>query len=120
MRGSHNESPWTRKISDQLRGCAALVFAVVGGQRQESGWPDRHVLHPRWWGWLEFKADHTRVSTLQSIVIKRINDRCPGHAFVVRRQGSGPHNVEDAEGNCLAKWSTAKELIDRLEELSRE
>ena len=81
------ESPWTRKIMAELKSMNALNFAIVGGQMQEVGWPDR-ILNHTYSGtvYLEFKAKNTRSTTKQRWVIRELNRRgCL--AYFVRHPG---------------------------------
>lgn len=114
MRGKSKECEHTRKLVKELKCINALVFAVVGGNMQAPGWPDRYVHHKHWQGWLEMK-DKAAVSSLQAQRIKELNARAPGSAFVIRF----PNLIEDENGNELGTFSSAWELIETLKELSR-
>lgn len=128
------ESEWTRAVvMPALKSCNCMVFAVVGGAAQRSdsreerapvvmqqpGWPDRYVHHKYWAGWLEIKGEKTRVTDLQAKVMRELNNRRPGSAFVLRLPGL----IESESGETLADLSgfewTGIELIRALHALTR-
>ncbi len=110
-----NESPWTRKICQEMRKCNAMVFSVVGGQMQMPGWPDRYICHRYWQGWLEFKGVQTRVSSIQRVVLRGLRKHHPGLAYVVRM----PDRIEDEEGQLVRRFDgTGKGLLTVLERLT--
>jgi len=80
-----------------------------------AGLPDRYVVHPQWQGFLEFKAEQTRLRDVQRIVIRNLKLR-GAKAYVVRF----PYNIEDEEGNLLASWNgTGRDLLLTLIGLER-
>lgn len=109
------ESKWTAKVVKEAREIGTLVFAIVGSEMQEPGWPDRHFTHRRWSGFLEFKGKVTRVKPKQAIIIRELNRRKPGSAYIVRWPGL----VQDHDGNTLGEFDgTGRDLIDLLEMLN--
>ncbi len=107
------ESPWTAKVGGEMKRLGALVFAVVGGDMQEPGWPDRYVAHPSYVGWLEFKGATTRVEKLQEIVMRRLKAR-GANCYVVR----WPGRIETETGELLREFDgTGGDLLVKLREL---
>lgn len=105
-----SESESTRAFCEELKRMNAVVFAIVGHKMQEAGWPDRYIHHRRWRGFVEFKKG-TEVSAKQRVVIKRLNERHPGSALIVRWPGF----IEDVDGNVLAEFDgTAKDFFEAL------
>lgn len=80
-----HESPWTARVCKHFEKFNAMTFAVVGGEKQKSGWPDRYVHHSYWSGWLEFKGETTTITALQIKIIVELNRRQPGCAFILRK-----------------------------------
>jgi hypothetical protein len=80
------ECEWTRKICKDLELQGCLVFAIVGGPRQASGWPDRLIIHREHMVFIEFKAAKCWLTRLQDVIHKAIR-RHGRHAFIARMPG---------------------------------
>lgn len=115
MSKQQNECAWTRALCAELVKCGGKVFtnqrpyALDHGKTRLAqvappGWPDRWLAHAAWSGWLEFKAEKTRLDPLQAKNIREINERWPGGAYVVRRHQDGIL-LEDwtGRGLCLTQ-----------------
>jgi hypothetical protein len=110
-----NESARTRKLCEGLRKLNAMVYAAVAGEKGTSGWPDRYVHHRTWQGWLEFKDGTRKCTPLQQEIIRGMNARCCGSAYVVRH---GANTIENHDGEVLATFDgTATSLLGALEDL---
>lgn len=105
------ESQLTRRLCRELEELGALTFAVVGGMRQEAGWPDRYVAHAVWSGWLEFKVYGNALSPLQAKRLRELESRgvaamCVNHdEFVVSRH----------DGTVVGKFGNAAGLLCLLQ-----
>lgn len=110
------ECAWTRRTCEALTRLGCKVRAIVATRRQQPGWPDRWLCHERWHGHLEFKGVETKLTTLQRIVIREINLRQPGTAFVVRRAGpdADAGYIEDHDENELWRFDDAAGLLEGL------
>ena len=106
------ESEWTRKICKGLEECGALIFAIVGGEMQAPGWPDRAVICHGHTFWLEFKGEKTRVRPLQKIIHRRIADR-GGKIFIVRYPGV----IENHNEDYVSEFSSPRDLFLQLSSL---
>ena len=78
------ESDLTRWFCRQLRDVGVRTVAIVGGQMQQAGLPDRYLYGPRMPGlWLEFKRGSGKLTALQRVtMLDLIVARVP--ALVVR------------------------------------
>lgn len=111
------ESPWTKRVCDELRKCNALVFSLIAQRAGEAGWPDRYVCHKLWSGWLEFKGNATKLKRKQAFVIRELNVRQPGSAFIIRKDGSkddGGGIIEDHEERLMLRFKNSKDLLKKL------
>lgn len=111
-----NESSLTKSLCKTLTGQGALIFAIVGGPIQETGWPDRHISHLKWTGWLEFKL-RTHLSLKQKIIIRELNRRGDS-AFMVRFVGR-ELSICDHDENEIRR-TTPQELLNTLREIRME
>lgn len=66
--------------------------------------------HPAWHGWLEFKGARTALTAKQRIVLRRLNERVPGSAYVVRY----PDRIENERGDLLATFDEPGQLLEAL------
>lgn len=105
-----SESQGSRRLYRELRAHNALVLALVAHRAQEGGWPDCFVCHTLWRGWLELKADKTLVSLKQRYIIKELNARRSGSAFVIRL----PDRIEDTKGELILRFTDARDLLLKL------
>ena len=64
----------------------ATVFPIVGSIRQQSGWPDRLIIHKDLMVLVEFKSEKGKLTLLQSVVHGNIL-RHGRHAFVATMPG---------------------------------
>lgn len=120
---SGKEIKFTKTLCDGIVACNGVVIPYTASMRSRPGVPDRHIIHRYWWGWLEMKDDDGRLSQLQRSIIKQMNDRQPGSAFVIRRAACcGPKEVigtiEDCDGTVLAEFSGVVEMLKDLRELT--
>lgn len=110
-----NESKWTREICGELHRNNAMVHAIVGTMMQAAGWPDRYVAHTLWQGYLEFKGEKTELKKHQAIILRELNKRRPGLAYVVRY----PNRIEDYNGNLVKRFhGTGADLLHTLNEIT--
>jgi len=73
-----NESRLTRELCKKLEKLGVQPFAVVGGQRQAPGWPDRFFAAkglPGGCAWVEFKQPKGKLSPAQKHVGTRLRKR---------------------------------------------
>ena len=64
------ESDLTRWFCRQLRDVGVRTVAIVGGQMQQAGLPDRYLYGPRMPGlWLEFKRGSRKLTALQRVTM---------------------------------------------------
>ena len=108
------EGTKTRKIDALLRRRNAIVFAIVGGMRQQDGWSDRYIAHRYWSGWIEFKDTKTRVRDLQRIRIRELNERGV-EAYIVRFTDDGLC-VQDHADTVLANCQP-ETLLETLQSI---
>ena len=109
------ETQWTREIVDDLKNCNTVVFAIVGGMMQQPGWPDRYIAHTLWQGHLEFKGVKTRVGDKQKIIIRELNLRQQGIAYVIRQ----PNRIERWDGSLVEYFNgSGRGLLHKLAEVS--
>ena len=66
-----SEATFTKYFCKRIEAINGLVFSVVGSSMQQAGWPDRYICHPKWRGWVEFKATKGQLRKLQR---KRLQD----------------------------------------------
>lgn len=104
------EMLYTRRICKGLTKLGAIVIPYVGSTRQPIGYPDRHVIHRLWIGWIEFKSVKGRLRPAQKIRMRMMNDARP-HTAVVVREGD---IVEDESGNVLFTFVNCKDLLEKL------
>ena len=105
------ESERTRRFCAEMIRLNGVVFAVVGGVRQEAGWPDRYICHRVWQGWIEFKNPNGTLSTKQRIVLRSLHERKPGLAYVVR----WPGYVELWDGTVVAEFDgSARDFLEAM------
>ena len=119
------EGKFCKRLKDVLENQCAWVFNIHGHGMQKSGVPDLHIVHRRWAGYLELKAEKNKPSQLQ---------RRQGHLLRERHypcwvfrcvdtvlDGYGPpcwrYTLEDFEGNAVATVPNLEGLIDVLVEL---
>lgn len=115
------ECAWTRSICQKLEAHGCKVRSIVASRMQQPGWPDRWVTHRLWHGHLEFKGEDTVLTALQRIVIRDINLRQPGTAFVVRcaQKPNWPEagRIEDHDGKVLHEFDNVRGLLAGLHHL---
>ena len=70
-----NESEFNREWSAWLEAAGAKVLPLVGSTYQPAGWPDRHVSHRAFVGWVEGKKDDRQLTAAQRIVCKELCER---------------------------------------------
>lgn len=49
-----------------------LVFNVHGHAMQQSGWPDLHIVHREWTGWMELKMRSAKLRASQEKICKAL------------------------------------------------
>src|SRR5580765_53190 len=108
------EAQFTSKICKGLEAMGAFVFAIVGGNMQRPGMPDRYVHHMRWQGFLEFKGEHGTVSQIQKYTINHLNKIVPGSAYIIR----APNIIEDISGDVVGHFDSANDLLLKLQEFT--
>jgi len=121
---SRTESAQTRELCRELEALGAITHAQVANQFSSPGWPDRYIIHPLWHGHLEFKAYNGSVTPLQAKVIRDLNARVPGSAYVVRHalvKGHGQIELIDdgLTRDILAKFENAAGLLLALYFITR-
>jgi hypothetical protein len=111
MRGVDRECSRTRELCVELTRLGALCH-VVQADGVTVGWPDRHVTHRLWCGWLEMKFESSELSRRQAARLRELNDRQPGGAFVVRHREAGGYELWSHDGRtCLAACANAGQLL---------
>jgi len=115
-----NECPQTRDMCRQLEALGAMTYPLQANQFAPAGWPDRYICHPVWHGHLEFKGANTDLTIKQIHVMKELNARQPGCAFVVRDTGLIAGQIELPESGriVLATFENAAGLLVALADLS--
>lgn len=104
------ETIFTARVTKEMRACNALVYPIIACEQTPPGYPDRVVWHTYWQGWLEFKAEHTCLGIHQAHVIRELNRRKAGSAYVVREAG-GAIRIEDEQGAVLGEVGNGRELL---------
>lgn len=105
------ESEFKRRVLDGVTRCNGMVFHIVASMMQEPGWPDEYIQHRYWRGFLEFKGKNTRLSAKQKIIIRELNERCPGSAYVVRY----PDRIENEKGELIVNFDgSGQDLVQKL------
>lgn len=118
-----SEAEFTATICDDLRRCNAVVLPIVGNAMMPRGWPDRYVHHAYWQGWLEFKAVNGIIAAAQREIMKSLNVRKSGSAFVVRQLAvhcatDGRAALQSEYGSTLLVFDgTGKELLRCLKQM---
>lgn len=108
------ESVWKKGILEDMERCNTMVFHIVASLMQEPGWPDEHVTHRYWQGFIEFKGEKTRLEKKQEIIIRELNKRQPMSAVIARY----PDRIENHKGELIAHFDgTGRGLILKLKEL---
>lgn len=77
------ETDLTRELCKMLERAGAVVFACVGAGFQGRGWPDRHIDHKLWSGWIEFKKDQGALRPMQRVKLESIW-KAGGSALIAR------------------------------------
>jgi hypothetical protein len=77
-----NESAFSRELTIELREAGARVLAIVGGDKQTGGWPDRFICHPIFMGFIELKRERNGLDRRQQLEIEMLNRYHPCSAFV--------------------------------------
>lgn len=78
------ESQFQALLVRQLREAGALVLNLIPDERMGKNWPDIHVVHRRWSGWIELKSGmHRAVTPGQKQMVLRLIDR-DMNAFILR------------------------------------
>jgi len=95
----NNESAFTRWFCRQLEAASAETIPMVGSTMGKNGLPDRYVCHTRFRGWLEFKRDNGRLTTLQRLQMEKLSAR--GDTCLVVRIKNTSILIEDANGSTL-------------------
>lgn len=70
-----NESAKTRKLCRRWTELGAYCIAIVGGQFQERGLPDRYIVYKGYSFWIEFKVGKNQLTTLQRIRLRELKQR---------------------------------------------
>lgn len=114
---SCSETKWTAKVTQIMERKGAIKFAIVGGDMQEPGWPDRFIAHRWWHGFLEFKNPTTVSTTKQRLVIRALTERGV-NAFFCRRVDEWHCQLEDHDHNVVGEcdWRL---LLEHLRDMRR-
>lgn len=64
------ESTFRAPLIKNMRGMGAEILSIVGSKMQGDGWPDIHIDHIHWSGWIEFKGVKTLVKPHQTQKMK--------------------------------------------------
>lgn len=109
------ESRFQGILSARLKTAGALVLNVHGHEFQSSGWPDLIVFSRHWTGGLELKVGVGKLSTLQKIMLKRLNEH-GFPSFVLRHLGDEIQlETEEKFVKWVAKWNmTGGEILGKL------
>ena len=115
-----NESDFTRWFCEQLTRAQCRTVALVGGEMQEPGLPDRWVaLGGGESCWLEFKSRWRAVTKKQGLFLREMV-RLGVPAFVVRLMDERTFNVEDPRGFTLATTDIPKSKTRYCGQILRE
>lgn len=107
------ESKFTKRITEELRRCNAVVCVIHQSTFSTPGTPDRYVCHAWWHGMLEFKGEKTMLKPHQRRMIKQLNMRRRNSALVVRAPGT----LEDEQGRVKGHFTTGWDLLRLLCEM---
>ena len=120
------EGKFCKRLKDILENQCAWVFNVHGHGMQKAGVPDLHIIHRKWAGYLELKAEKNKPTGLQKKIGNQIRAR-NYPCFVFRsvdvrldHQGnaiSWNYFIEDFDGNVIATVANLTKTIDMLVEL---
>lgn len=106
------ECQLTRKLTKLLKQQGAVIFACVGGELQEAGWPDRWIC---WRGkscWVEFKSATSKLSRIQAYQIKRL--RQAGAAVCVARFVGNSITFESHDGSILCDEVPWSQFLEKM------
>lgn len=81
--GVNSESQWNRAFCAALTKCNAEIFACSASARQTPGWADRFIHHTLFSGWVEAKRVTNQLSTAQESIIRSLNQKRAGTAFII-------------------------------------
>ena len=70
MKQFKNESEFTRWFCKCCEAMGAKTIAFVGSTMQQNGISDRYISHPLFRGWVEFKRNENKCTTLQRDFLK--------------------------------------------------
>lgn len=70
-----SESDLTRRMCRTLSAAGAKCIALVASMMQEAGLPDRLIVHVKWFGFIEAKAEKGALTALQQIKLKDLSVR---------------------------------------------
>jgi hypothetical protein len=101
------ETDFKNRIVSALKSQGALTFKVHGHAFQSSGWPDLYVAHRKWTGWLELKVGSRALTTLQTIILRKLSDRGVS-ALELRFEDMNDADFQDVIG-FLAEKASANE-----------
>ncbi len=105
------EIKFTREVCKGWRARGAYVFAVVGGERQISGLPDRVLWFRGKTIWVEFKGPNGTLRTNQRLIIKEAWKH-DVHCAIVWMDDMNSVTLQTKNGYIPL---TKKELIDEIE-----
>jgi hypothetical protein len=107
------EADFALHIRNELKKCNAQIFAIVGFQMQQAAWPDLHISHPYYCGFVEFKNHDTILRHDQKVQIRLLIE-AGDNAYVVR----APNKIEDEKGNLLGQFDqTGISLLTCLKDI---
>lgn len=109
-----NESMKTRELCRALEALGAMTYPLVGSDWQPPGWPDRIVIHKKWFGFLECKVNAAPLSPLQKRRCSELSKR--GASVYVLRYRRDAMDLERADGTHVARVTNARELLDACSE----
>ncbi len=98
------ESEFQGKLVRMLEKRGAMVLNVHGHMMQKAGYPDLHVAHWKFTGWIELKRDSGKVKTIQRVIVNDLRARGV-IAFVLRYDNTdGTVQVDGLPSICM-KWN---------------
>ena len=103
--GRWTESKFTKYFCKCVEKCNAFTIPIVGSAMQLNGVPDRYIVHKRFRGWIEFKADWHGLRDVQRAICTKLIER-GDTVFIGAITRLGLFEVRNINGQCLISTET--------------
>ena len=109
-----SESDFRKWLVPGLEAVNADVTRNVASVVSRPGLPDLTIVHKWWIGFIEVKGEKTALRKAQQLVMRGMNKRRPGSAYIIRAPGI----IESEEGKILGHFTSCRELLEKLQTLT--